>query len=136
MAGVRKRRKVLGDGEWEAIARMWEAGWSQNQLAVRFGITQQSVSARLRARYGEGYAEAATVHDANRDGRANERSWVGTQSAADVAWDMFKQGWACGEIDRAMKMPRGSARAVIVGRWAEDKEKHASASKRMDGWED
>ena len=141
MATARKKRRVLEAVEWDAVARMWEAGWSQNQLAVRFGVTQQTVSAKLRAMYGADYAAAVTVHDANRDGRSNERAWVGTQSASDVAWDMFRQGWAPSEIDRAMKMPRGTAHAAVVGRWADDKEKHErmraqNAGARVDGWED
>lgn len=111
----------IEDDSHERMANMWEAGWSQGQIAVKFGTSQQNVWRILHKWYGSGYDDAAIIHEANRDGTAGVSERIRVPTTEDVAWDMFRQGWACSEIDGMLKLERGTCHGVVVGKWADDK---------------
>lgn len=115
--------KVDGDGR-SKLAQMWEAGWSQGQLAVKFGVTQQAIGRILHKWYGDRYDEAAIVHEASRSGTTGASMRMSQPTTADVVWDMFRQGWACSSIDAVLRLARGTSHGMVVGKWADDKERY------------
>ena len=60
----------------------------------------------------------------------NETMTDGDDGLDALVLARFRDGGAPSAIDRELRLPRGTSRGIVVGRWREDKERMSSVYRR------